>query len=72
MPFLAVTLLNETYMRSKQENGQRVLETTSKNKKDGGPNVEKFGFQRRFLEIFCALANKTVFITFLGLKDWWF
>ena len=53
-----------------------------KNKKDGGRNAEDFfGFQRRFLGIFFALAtphgfrsnskeNKNpVFITFLGLKD---
>ena len=53
-------------------------------KKDGGRNAENFFFcfQRRILEIFFALATphgfrsnskenkkKTVFITFLGLKD---
>ena len=40
--FLAVTLLNEASMRQKQQNGQRVLETSLKNKKDGGRNAEKF------------------------------
>ena len=54
-----------------------------KNKKDGGRNAENLisGYQRRFLEIFFALATphgfrsnskenkKPSFITFLGLKD---
>ena len=34
--FLSVTLLNEAYMIWKQQNGQGVLETSLKNKKDGG------------------------------------
>ena len=54
-----------------------------KNKKDGGRNANNFfsGFQRRFLEIFLALATlhgfrsnskenkKPSFFTILGLKD---
>ena len=34
-------LLKITYMSSKQQNGQRVLETSLKNKKGGGRNGEK-------------------------------
>ena len=57
--FLSVTLLNEAHMVQKQQNGQGVLETSLKNKKDGGRNAENLisGYQRRFLEIFFALAT---------------
>ena len=52
--FLAVAFLNEACMSWKQQNGPRVLETSLKNKKDGGRVAEEFvlaQFPRRFLEI---------------------
>ena len=47
-------------MSWKQQNGPRVLETSLKNKKDGGRVAEEFvlaHFPRRFLEIFFALST---------------
>ena len=41
LPFFAVTLLNEAYMRQKQRNSQGVQERSLKNKKDGVRNAEK-------------------------------
>ena len=60
LPFLAVTLLNEVYMSWKQQNGPRVLETSLKNKEDGGRVAEEFvlaQFPRRVLEFFFALST---------------
>ena len=81
--FLSVTLLNEVHTSLKQQNSQGVLETSLKNKKDGGRNAENFflafkgvfwKFSSRWLSLTDSAqiqrkTKKPVFITFLGLKD---
>ena len=53
-------------MTEKQQNGQRVLETSLKNKKDGGRNADNFFLA--FKDVFWK-TKTPVFITIHGLKD---
>ena len=60
----AVTVINEeAYTKQKEQDGQRGLETSLKNNKDGGRSREEifFGFPRRFLEVFLALSTHHAF-----------
>ena len=81
--FLSVTLLNEAYMRYKQQNGQGELETSLQNEKDGGRNAENVFLA--FKDVFFALATphgfrsnskenkKPSFYHILWFKRlWWF
>ena len=77
----AVTVINEeAYTKQKEQDGQRGLETSLKNNKDGGRSREEifFGFPRRFLEVFLALSTHHAFrsnskenksYSYHGLKD---
>ena len=85
--FLSVTLLNEAHTSKKQQNGQGVLETSLKNKKDGGRNAKNFfwlsnafsgnflrpGYPSRVQVKFKGTAKKPSFYRIPWFKRlWWF
>ena len=65
LPFLAVTLLNEAYMRWKQQNGLRLLETSLKIGKMAAASRGNL-FWLSFQDVFWTFSSRCLPLTGLG------
>ena len=61
----AVTVINEAYTKQKEQDGQRGLETSLKNNKDGGRSREK-KFFLAFQDVFWKFSSRCLPITRSG------
>ena len=65
LPFLAVTLLNEAYMRWKQQNGLRLLETSLKIGKMAAASRRNLSWLS-FQDVFWTFSSRCLPLTGLG------